>query len=213
MFIRVHPWLQPFDFLLHLDTLAHLQSVSQMGALFGASLQQLSLPPHKTFIPSFTRNPKHVRHPEVSRFQETILQSAIRQYLRDEKNLGAFLKNLNLAGATADSLEVLGEKALPQGYIDLFLKQRVPIGSGLKLPLEVKLGRAQPDDVDQLREYMNELMEESPSGILVAAEFSKRLPETSESGVKLVRYSLKIDLKEPVSFDEIRNGLVLEPVL
>src|SRR5713101_4105272 len=47
-----------------------LQSVSQMGTLFEGSLEQLLLPEYSTFEPSFTHDAKHLRIPEVFKFQE-----------------------------------------------------------------------------------------------------------------------------------------------
>jgi hypothetical protein len=188
-----------------------LQSASQMGTLFEASVQRLSLPDHVTFNPSFTRNAKLLRSPEVSRFQETILQSAIRCHLQSEANLDGLLTRLNLEAPAAESLEILGEKALTQGYIDLLLKQRVPLGSVLMVPIEVKLGRAGPRDVAQLRDYMDELAGDCPSGVLVASEFGRGVaPKARNLGIKLLKYALRVDLKRTATFEEICEGLVLE---
>src|SRR6266849_6668963 len=190
-----------------------LQSVSQMGTLFEGSLEQLLLPEYSTFEPSFTHDAKHLRIPEVFKFQETILQAAIRHHLLGNANLASLLKELNLIGLTANALEVLSEKALPQGHIDLLLKQRVPLGSALKIPLEIKLRSAQAKDVLQLREYMDELLGECPTAVLVAAEFSKRVAsKAKESGIKIVRYSLRADLRKTQSFDSVLQGLVLQPL-
>jgi len=190
-----------------------LQSVSQMGTLFEGSLEQLLLPEYSTFEPSFTHDAKHLRIPEVFKFQETILQAAIRHHLLGNANLASLLKELNLIGLTANALEVLSEKALPQGHIDLLLKQRVPLGSALKIPLEIKLRSAQAKDVLQLREYMDELVGECPTAVLVAAEFSKRVAsKAKDSGIKIVRYSLRADLRKTQSFDSVLQGLVLQPL-
>ncbi|HEX2715356.1 MAG TPA: hypothetical protein VHM88_24515 [Candidatus Acidoferrales bacterium] len=152
-----------------------LQGVSEMGTSADGSVVALPLPQYKTFTPRFTRSRKLVQTPETCRFQETILQSAIRRHLMCEENLQTLLAQLNLAGAQASALEILGEKALTQGHIDLLLKQRIPLGSALKIPIEVKMSWAQPDDLSQLRGYMDELGE-CPIGILVAADFSKHSP-------------------------------------
>ena len=188
-----------------------LQNVSQMGVLADGSVEQLSLPDHLSFNPSFTRNPRLVGIPETCRFDERVLQTAIRRHLLDNANLAELLEHLNLRTLQADAVEVLGEKALPQGYIDILLKERVPLGAAPKVPMEVKLGRAQLKDVLQLRDYMDELMGECLCGVLVAAEFGKKAaPLAIESGIKLVRYALRADLKETASFDDIWQGLTLE---
>ncbi len=190
-----------------------LQSVSEMGTRADGSVVALPLPEYSTFTPRFTRSPKLVKTPEVCRFEEKILQSAIRRHLMCEDNLQMLLARLNLVGAQAGALEILGEKALTQGHIDLLLKERVPLGSALKIPIEVKMNRAQPEDLSQLRCYMDELPGECPIGVLVAADFSKdTLRKATDVGIRLVRYALNSDLKKTRAFDEIYQGVTLEPL-
>jgi len=190
-----------------------LQSVSEMGTRADGSVVPLALPEHTTFIPRFTRSPKLVKTPETCRFDEKILQSAIRRHLMREDNLQMLLAQLNLVGAQAGALEILGEKALTQGHIDLLLKQRVPLGSGLKIPIEVKTKRAQPEDLAQLRGYMDELLGECEVGVLIAADFSKdTMRDARGVGIRLVRYALNSDLKKTPTFEEIYQGLTLEPL-
>src|SRR5712692_9263783 len=100
-----------------------LQTVSEMGTRTVDTSQALSLPEHTTFTLRFTRNPRLLNLPETCRFQETILQSAIRRHLMHEDNLRALVGQLNLEGVEASPLEILGEKALTQGHIDLLLKE------------------------------------------------------------------------------------------
>ena len=144
-----------------------LQQVSEMGTRADTSVVPLSSPEYATFTLRFTRSSERIKIPETFRFRETILQSAIRRHLMSEGNLQMLLSQLNFAGAQAPALEILGEKALTQGHIDLLLKLRVPIGSTLKIPIEVKTKRAQPEDLAQLRGYMDELLDECPLGVLV----------------------------------------------
>jgi hypothetical protein len=190
-----------------------LQSVSEMGTRSDGSVVPLSSPGYKTFTLQFTRNRDLIKTPETFRFQETILQSAIRRHLMYEDTLQALLSQLNFGGVQASALEILGEKALPQGHIDLLLKQRVPLGTALKIPIEVKTERAQPEDVDQLHGYMDELTDECPIGVLIAADFSKQaIAKSSSGGVKLVRYVLNMDLGKTRTFEEIYASLALKPV-
>ena len=189
-----------------------LQSVSEMGTRTIDTSQALSLPEHTTFTLRFTRNPRLLNLPETCRFQETILQSAIRRHLMHEENLRALLGELNLEGVEASALEILGEKALTQGHIDLLLKERVPLGSGIKIPIEVKMNKAQPGDVAQLRGYMDELLGECPIGILVASSFSKdALGKAAKAGIKMLGYGLTSDLKTSCTFEEIYQGLSIQP--
>lgn len=190
-----------------------LQSVSEMGNRADGSVVELPLPKYNTFTLRFTRSRELIKAPETCRFQETILQSAIRRHLMSKSNLQMLLPRLNLAGAQAEALEILGEKALTQGHIDLLLKHRVPLGSAPKIPIEVKTNRAQPEDLAQLRGYMDELLDECPIGVLVAADFSRHtLAKAPDSGIKLVRYTLNTDLKKALTFEEIYGSLTLEPL-
>ena len=129
-----------------------------------------------------------------------------------EDNLRALLGQLNLKGVEASALEILGEKALTQGHIDLLLKERVPLGSAIKIPIEVKMNKAQLGDIAQLRGYMDELLGECPIGILVASGFSKdALAKAAKAGIKTFRYGLTSDLKTSGTFEEIYQGLSIQP--
>ncbi len=190
-----------------------LQSVSEMGSRASGTAAPLHLPDYTTFTLRFTRDRKLLNTPEVCRFKEPILQTAIRRHLMDVDNLRVFLDRLDLGAHLANALEILGEKALPQGHIDLLIKQRVPLGTTLKIPIEVKTKKTQPKDLAQLRAYMNELRGDCPTGILIAADFGKgAVREAANFGFKLVRYTLGSDLKQAATFEEIANGLTLEPI-
>ena len=190
-----------------------LQSVSEMGTRTYDSAVALALPEYTTFTPRFTRSPKLVNTPEICRFNETILQSAIRRYLMFEDNLQMFLARLNLAGMQAGELEILGEKALPQGHIDLLLKHRAPLGTAPKIPIEVKTNRGNAEDLSQLGGYMDELRGECPIGVLVAAEFIKdAVSKAADARITLVRYALNVDLKKTPTFEQICQGVTLEPL-
>ena len=189
-----------------------LQNVSEMGKLETSAPMTLEYPAYEVFPLRFTRNRALLRAPAVMRFKEPILQSAIRQNLSLQPNLEKFCKQLSLPVASVD-LEVLGEKALPEGHVDILLKQRTPIGLATKIPIEVKTKEAKEKDFEQVRGYMHELRGECPAAVLVAASFSKRvLFIGKESGIHLVRYTLNVDLDKSPTFDEICQGLVLEPI-
>lgn len=182
-----------------------------MGTRANGSAAALPLSEYATFTLRFTQNTGLIKTPETFRFRETVLQSAIRRHLMSNDNLQKLLWQLDFAGAQASALEILGEKALTQGHIDLLLKQRVPIGSAVKLPIEVKTKRAQPEDLAQLRAYMDELLDECPMGVLVAADFNKKVVRDAKSfGIGLVRYALSSDFKKAPTFEEIWQGLTLQ---
>lgn len=190
-----------------------LQSASEMGSVANGAAQPLALPEYTTFTLRFSRTKSLLKSPEIIRFRETILQAAIRRSLMVRDNLERLLNQLGLKGINADDLEILGEKALPEGHIDLLLKRRVPLGSALKIPIEVKTDRAQSKDLVQLRGYMKELYGECPMGILIASDFGKSaIDEASKAGMKLVKYGLTADLRQTPTFEEISNGLSLSPL-
>src|SRR5258708_10010411 len=187
-----------------------LQSVSEMGKLANGSTEALTLPEYRTFNLRFTKTVGLRNIRETLRFREIILQSAIRRQLMREENLRTLLSGINLSAEIAEGLEILGEKALTQGHIDLLLKQRVPIGSSLKIPIEVKTAKANLEDLAQLRGYMDELLEECSIGILIAAEFSKdTIRSAPEKSIHLIRYGLDVNLKQASTFEEICAGLKL----
>jgi len=188
-----------------------LQSVSEMGVVHSGISSKLILPDYTTFPLRFTKSKEHIKKPEIFRFQETILQSAIRRHLSIDSNLDSLLLNLPSITLKGESLEILGEKALTQGHIDLLLKQRTPKGTSLKIPIEVKTNEAKPDDVTQIRNYRDELMGEAPVCILVASDFGRKTREAAmQKEVSLVQYKLAADLSKAVTFQEIYDGLSLE---
>src|SRR5271168_2238614 len=100
-----------------------LQSASQMGTPEEQRPKTLAIDELNTFVPRFTRNKELLNTPEVTRFKETILQSAIRNHLKSETNLQLFLNQLEFSQIAAADIEVLGEKAIPNGHIDILLKR------------------------------------------------------------------------------------------
>jgi hypothetical protein len=190
-----------------------LQLVSEMGSRAEELVIALALPEYTTFSLRFTRSKELIKKPETFRFQETILQSAIRRHLMSRENLQPLLSKLSFTRADASSLEVLGEKGTTRGHIDLLLKQRVPIGSALEVPIEVKTKKGKLEDVLQLRGYMDELAGDCPVGLLVAADFNKHaIAKAAEYRVKLVRYVANTDLTATPTFEEIHQSLTLEPL-
>jgi hypothetical protein len=190
-----------------------LQSVSGMGTVAEKALSILELPEHSAFTVRFSRTKSLAHPPEVLRFTEMILQSAIRRHLTSQDNLQTLLTQIGLSEVHAGALEILGEKALAEGHIDLLLKERIPLGSALKIPIEVKTKGATAKDVGQLRGYMAELQGECPVAMLVAEDFGKKaIAEASDNRIKLVRYELKTDLKSKLSFEEIYKSLSLNAI-
>lgn len=189
-----------------------LQNVSQMGSLFSESkVEKLQVSNYENFTPLFTLRREEENIPLVFHFQEVILQSAIRQYLSHKDNLTHFFNMLGLDFLHADDFEVLGEKALPEGHVDILIKESAPVGMAKKIVTEVKIRKAQLGDLEQLKNYMGEFDKECVAGVLIAEDFPpKVISQAFAFNVHLVRYSLNLDWSSPRSFDEILSSLVLE---
>lgn len=156
-----------------------LQNASQMGSLWHdtrSGITPLDMPGYTTYAPLFTRQRSEKSVPLVFSFQEVILQAALRQRLSASSRLMNFLRMIGVDSLDPNALEVLSEKAVSQGHVDLLIKESVPIGMAKKVVVEVKLGRAEIADLVQLSEYMGEFGGECISGALIAEGFPKGAP-------------------------------------
>lgn len=114
-----------------------------------------------------------------------------------------------------EKLEVLGEKALPEGHIDILIKEAIPIGLSRKIILEVKMGKALDRDIEQLERYANELGIECIAGILIAEEFTKnvvqKVQKQGDRGLNLVKYCLKdFSSEESYTFEQLKEKVELQ---
>jgi len=190
-----------------------LQSVSQMGNLWNKPIKPLGMPKYSIFTPLFTRQRDEVKIPLIFPFWEVILQAAIRQHLVNKCNLTAFLDLIGVNTLQPAQLEVLGEKAVPEGHIDILIKESVPIGLARKVIVEVKLHRGRESDLVKLVDYMSEFGSECITGVLIAESFSRAVIAAARNqGIKLVSYRVKLDWSKPRTFDEIRQSLQLKAV-
>lgn len=189
-----------------------LQNVSQMGSRCNGVVQPLDLSQHKKFELRFTTHKQQQDIPYVCPFQETILQAAIRQYLSETQNLANFLTMLDLRHLNADDFEVLGEKALSEGHVDILIEDRVPIAQARKIAVEVKLRKAQRRELMQLKAYVDELGDECLLGVLIAENFPRTLAQEAEkNNIRLIRYKLSLNWQSPRGFSEILNAISLHP--
>lgn len=188
-----------------------LQALSQMGDLYNGAVACLSMNDSETFTPMLTWNRELISPPELFYFQELILQSLIRRWLSRDSNLQALLDCAGLNSLQAKDFEVLGEKALPEGHIDILIKDRIPTGYSRKIILEVKTGAATPRDVAQLRNYMNELGQECVAGMLVCRAFSRKVrSEAENNGVGCAAYSIgQISEHETYPLDVLETRFLL----
>ncbi|MHC4656726.1 MAG: hypothetical protein ACYS91_17170 [Planctomycetota bacterium] len=187
-----------------------LQAVSQMGSLWNQQIDQLLLD-KKTFVPKFTRKRDKVSIPDVLQFQELILQAIIREYLSNRNRLKELL-DICEVDVSSDELEVLGEKALPEGFVDILIKEAIPTGISRKIIIEVKTGDAHKKDLEQLKKYIDEIGEECIGGILIARSFPKTLIQKDQNDqTKLASYNFGelTEMATPITFQELLNAFRL----
>lgn len=188
-----------------------LHAVSQMGELYTKPIDVLDFNSYETFSPKLTWDRSLVKIPEVFYFKELILQSMIRHYLSEIGGLQDFFRKVGLQALKASDFEVLGEKALPEGHIDMLIKDSAPVGASRKIIIEVKTGIVNTNDVKQLKSYMNEMGNECIAGILIGAKFSKKtLQEATNEKVTVCFYSFRDVYKNSeASFEELLSKLCI----
>ncbi|HLE75287.1 MAG TPA: hypothetical protein VI864_04495 [Candidatus Bathyarchaeia archaeon] len=193
-----------------------LQNISQMGSLHGQA-EKLEMQGYETFIPKFIRNRKLASPPEVYPLQEMVLQAAIRQFLSENRNIDSLLKLVGVCDLDVEKLEVLGEKALPEGHVDILIKEAIPIGLSKKVVVEVKMAKAHDKDIEQLEKYVVELETECVGGILIAKEFPQKIIQKSGKrdgvGLNLVKYILSdFSPDDSYTFEQLKEKIRLDTV-
>ncbi|MHC1589726.1 MAG: PDDEXK family nuclease [Candidatus Hecatellaceae archaeon] len=159
------------------------------------------------FEPRFTFNKSLVNEPKVFLFWEQLLQAAIRRYLCNKKKLEDFLKALTIDLLYADELEVLGEKSLPRGYVDILIKEAIPTGISRKIIIEVKRGNATAKSFEQLEAYKQELGKECIAAVLIAQKINEKLKRKFQS-IKAVEYHIG-SLPNTFTFPELVKAINL----
>lgn len=188
-----------------------LHAVSQMGELYTKPVDELKINNYETFSPKLAWNRDLVKIPETFYFHELILQSIIRHYLSEIGGLQDFFRKVGLQALKASDFEVLGEKALPEGHIDMLIKDSAPVGVSRKIIIEVKTGGVNTNHVKQLKSYMDEMGNECIAGILIGAKSSKKtLQEATNEKVTVCFYSFRdIYKNSETSFEELLSKLYI----
>jgi RecB family endonuclease NucS len=183
-------------------------NVSNMGSICDKSGERLELG-GKTFVPKIVFDKGKQKDPWKFYFQELILQSLVRKKVRNV--LGEILGHFNISLPESE-FEILGEKALPEGFMDVFIKLKHPQGSNIYLLVEVKTGRAGRNELEQLKSYVREFGNECKGGILIAKEFSKKNIKTNRN-ILLIKYEFEqINKDEEYSYDQLMQKLNFEIV-
>lgn len=183
-----------------------LQYVSELPEVFKGRTDRLEMPSYSTFVPKFVRS-RRVNPPELFQFKEIILQSLIRQHLSN-KNLGEFFRTIGQDNLDYRDFEVLGEKALTQGHVDILIKDSQPKGYSRKIVIEVKLSNASKRDIDQLQKYIEEIGEECIAGALIAEKIPRKVASYPNNNIYFLQYEFSgINLKEPHTFEELLSTI------
>jgi hypothetical protein len=123
----------------------------------------------------------------VYQLSEEILQSLIRKKIRQDF-ISKIIKSLSLENLPGE-LEILGEKALQKGFVDILIKLLHPKGYNIYIPVEVKRNKANDKDVKQLKEYIYAIGSECKGGILIAKDFSKNKRQSIPNKILTVKYT------------------------
>lgn len=187
-----------------------LQSVSDhIGKPWTGSHSVLALPDYETFEPAFTKNRNLKREPEIFPLKEFNLQSAIRQFLCKLNHLQEFLVLFGIE-TEAKHFEVLGEKALSEGHVDILIKESVPIGESKRILVEIKRAAGLQKDVEQIQNYVREVGNECIGGVLIASKFSEKvLKYAREKKISPITYTIALDFNDIVTFKQILECLQL----
>jgi hypothetical protein len=186
-----------------------LQAVSQLGQLSTGGCEALDVDGAREFTPLLTNDKSRVHAPETFLFRELFLQAMLRSYLATHDNLAALLEGTGLGNTDANALEVLSEKAFPEGHIDLLVKEATPMGISRKVVIEVKRRAGVKADVQQLARYRATLGAECVGAILISTAPSKRTRDFArEEGVALREYVLDFP-PDPTPFPELSTRLTI----
>lgn len=187
-----------------------LQQVSQMGNVDEGSPRE---PEWKveTATPRWVRRRGGFEPPAENKFKEEILHVLLRRRLSDPEKLAEFVEMTGFSELLDREIEVLGERALPEGHLDLVLKDANPVGESLQLPIEVKLNRCNDSHLEQLRGYIDQLKPECPGGVLLAETIPRDFDVPED--VSLVRAEFDgLDMGKPQTLAAMEDALSLQPV-
>ena len=187
-----------------------LQRVSQMGQRNETDGKSGDWTTQETTA-KWVRKQGGFKYPEQSRFVEYTLHALLRKHLADEKVMSDFTEQTGFTELLDRNVEILGERALPEGHVDLLIRDSEPVGRATNVPIEVKLNRCSEDDLEQLTGYIRQLEPECPGGVLLA----ETIPRDFETpnNVKVVRTSFEgLDMGTQQQFQDMLDSLRLTPI-
>lgn len=187
-----------------------LQQVSQMGKRDDTDTRKQDWE-IETATPQWVRRRGGFEPPVENKFKEEILHVLLRRRLSNPEKQAEFVRMADFTEFLDRDVEVLGERSLPEGHLDLVLKDAKPVGDSLQLPIEVKLNRCNDTHLEQLRGYIDQLKPECPGGILLAETIPRDFDVPND--VSIVRAEFDdIDMGEPQTLPAMQNALTLHSV-
>ncbi len=187
-----------------------LQAVSQMGAIDVGDVEVLALESHRTFTPRLARGMKSAKPPEVFPFQELFLQALVRKRLGDRGHMQRLIARIGVPDLLAQDLEILSEKAFPEGHVDLLIKESTPRGTSRKVIVEVKNSVANERDVAQVMHYRESLGPECVGAVLVSHELTKKA-RTLAQVERIASVPFRLDFPdEPATFEILGGRIQLD---
>ena len=181
-------------------------NVSTMGKPFYGENESIEFG-EEIYTPKIVFKREYQYIPERYYFRELILQSLIRRRISN-KIFSSILEYFDIDNQP-DEFEILGEKALPEGFVDIFIKLKHPTGINKYLLVEVKTGNAQKKDVEQLKGYVSEFGKEAMGGMLIARKFSKSI--SKEQHILLAQYNFNnLDYEKEHPYEELLSMLNIE---
>ncbi len=192
----------------HADTIT-FYNVSTMGEPYNRDVERLEVEGEE-FTPKLVFKREYQEIPIKYYIREQILQSLIRNRLR-ETILEDILNYFSIDN-DPEEFEILGEKALPEGYIDIFIKLRHPPGANKYILVEVKTGKASKKDIKQLEKYLQEFKGETAGGVLIAKDYAENIPKYPN--ILKVKYHFNdIDKDNEYTFPELLGKVCLDLLL
>ena len=187
--------------------LTTLFNVSKMGEISCTEPEVLLPPQYTTFTPYFVRRREDAKPPKINQLREEFIHSILRLHLAEQTILKSFLKELGVEEPIG-KWEVLGERALERGYVDLLIKEAEPRGEMKQIVVEVKSGVAIEKDVRQLLSYVEEIGKECIGGAVIAEGISKKVIQHSSRNIHCWGYTFEnIDLDELHTFEELLSEI------
>lgn len=182
-----------------------------MGKAFDKEKTSPEIGERETFTLQFVGGRENANPPEVRQLVEKILQSLLRRHLSGQGVLTNFLEKAGLEDLKNRKLEVLGERALERGYVDLLVKEAEPQGTSRQIAIEVKTNSVRNEDVEQVMSYMDELGAECVAGALIGSRIARNVETPPNYDINLWKYKFnKINTEEPHVFGELLSEIQID---